>query len=329
MKTTHTILLFLFVLFLVVIMTFSVPLRAEEVLHVALKDRVVMNKDILKIRDIVDSNGTDVDFIRRYGDIKVSDDKDSFDDVDRSKLYSLLHHSGADLDGLNVRMAKGVHIERGQALDLSQDTHSKIIQVIAAAFNIPAADIRITRSRILPRVDTESLSSLYFKSVTPQDLSSMDNTKLKVVVENIDGIESEHTLYLKMQVETNVLVLKDDLEPGTTLTGEHFVEGRQKIQKLEGKIVRGGDLKNKTFKLVQKAGRDQLLIDSMIRKSVLVGDGALVTLSYKTPYLNISTQGKIRGTAEIGQVVRVENIDSARIVSGRLISPDLVEVIND
>lgn len=320
-----TTLILLFVFLIIV----TVPLQADEIMRIALKDRIVMKTDLLKIKDIVNNDQTDISFIRRYGDIKISDDKDVFDKINSSRLYSILHNHGADLDNLRFKTNTGVHIERGQDIELNKHGHKKVLQLISSSFNIPQTDIEIVRSRILPRTAKESLSSLYFKSLKPIDLSRLDNAKLKAVVENIEGVESTHTLYLKLNIETSVLVVNESLIPGTTLRSEHFTAGRQKIDKLNGKIIRSKDLNNKTFKLVNEVSKNDILLDSMLRKSVLINEGTLVTLSYKTPYLSISTLGKVHGSAEIGQIVRVENIDSKRIVTGKLVSPDLVEVIND
>lgn len=302
---------------------------ASDALKVSFKDRVVLRSETLRMSDVIESKETDIDFVRRYGEIKISDDKSSDEKISRSHLYSLLHQAGANLENLQIRMGQGISVERGQLIQVDSQTSNKLINVLSSEYNIPKNDIEVVKTRIFPRLSESSLSSAYFRTVKKIDLSRPHNAKYMVQVEDIDGVASSHTLFVSFEIETPVLMAKEGLEEGATLNTEHFILGRQKIKSLRGKLMPQKDFKNYTFKYKKGIKKDEVLLLDMVRQSVLVNEGSLVTISYKTPYLTISTIGKLHDTGEIGQVVRVENIDSNRIVKGRLISPDLVEVASE
>ena len=302
---------------------------ASANMHVAFQKHVEMKSDELFIKDIVDSEGTDVEFIQKYGNLKITDSNDESETIDRSRIYRDLIKAGADLDHIQFVMNGAVTVERGQKIDLPSAAEQKIIDIVSSTTQVPKADIKIASVRILPKLQDGEETDPYFKSIQAQNLSHSNNTKFEAVVENTDGVENHHELIVAFDVETTVLVANSDLVSGTILSSDKFVAGRQKLKSLDGKILRQGDLGNKTLKLIVSIAKDNVILADDIKQSVVVADGAQVTLSYKMPGLHISTTGIIQGVSEIGQVVRVENTDSNRVVTGRLVSPDLVEVGND
>lgn len=314
---------------LVIIFFVTLNVQAEGLLKVSLKDKVILKSEQLTIKDLVVPSETDLDFIRKYGDLLVLTNKDSDDSIDRSRFYSSLIKSGANIENLSLKMNGSVEIERGQDIDLNDHARKKVLRLFTTRYRLPKQDVKFLNTRILPKVATKDLETLYFKTVQIRDLSNLKNAKFKVVVEDEDGRVSEHTLFASLDIETTVLVAKQDIDSGATLEEGQFIKGRQKIKKLKGPLLHSTDLKSGNYKYTKSVKKDEVLLAEVLRESILVKEGALVTLSYKTPHLTVSTLGKVRGSAEIGQVVRVENIDSQRIVNGKLVSPDLVEVVNE
>ncbi|OVE80547.1 flagella basal body P-ring formation protein FlgA [bacterium K02(2017)] len=326
--TKNNNIIVLLIVLLLVFLSVSLPLKAQSKTKVTLKEHLTLDAGSLKIIDIVDSKNTDIDFIRNFGDTIITTETDTFQKLSLSKVYRVLSEAGADLGQLQIKMKNSIKIERGQSIELNNHASKKVLRKITEIYNIPERDIIINSARILPKLDDETNSDLaYFKKISPISFKNLKNSKLKVLIENVNGEEKEHTLYLNLNIETSVLMIKNELDSGTTLQLDHFIEGRQKMSSLDGKLINSQDVKAQTYKLISSAAKDKILINQMIRKSVLVNDGSLVTIRYKTPHLNISALGKIYGSGEIGQIVKVMNIDSERMVKGKLISPDLVEVI--
>ncbi len=302
---------------------------AQERLRVTFRPSVALNENKLCIRDLVDPEQTDLDFIKEFGGISVTGDDDDSDYITRAQLYSALNTSGANLDNYNFASSGGVVVERGQKIILSQTNQDKIIATIAKGYGIAEADIVIKSARISPRFEKIDNSEPHIRRVNSMDLNRLSQAVLSVDVEDLNGDTAEHQLYLALNIETTVMVARETISAEESLTTDHFISGRQKIKSLGGKILGASQLKNKNYKTIKEVSRDAILLSDMIRESVLVKEGSAVSISYKTPYLNIKAMGKLLTSSEIGKVVRVENIDSKRTVEGKLVSQDLVEVVNE
>lgn len=307
----------------------ALPAAAAEPTQIGVSTHVVMKTDRLLLRDVLDPAETDVDFMSDHGGLVVLDEKDDSEVITKTQLYTVLMTAGINLEDLHIRMDRSVNIERGQKLELNEATHKKVVQQIVEKFGIPAQDVKIESAKILPRIEKDANDSVFFKSVRILDVDKLNNSKFIAVTENIDGIEKEHTLFLNLKIETTVAQIKHDAEVDDALIEDDIVYGRKELDTLTGKIFTKKIANGKSYKLNNAILKDNVLMIDDVRESLLVGEGVMVTLTYRSSGLSISTLGMLQTSGEIGQIVRVENIDSQRIVKGRLVSADEVEVAND
>jgi len=244
-------------------------------------------------------------------------------------MYNILLGAGANLDNISIVMNNGVKVERGQAIELDDRAITKLKKSIESQYRVPKKDIKVSKMRILPRLSEETVKAPYYRSVEIMDVTDLKNATFKVVVEDQDGRSTDHVLYASLYIETTVLVAKDEIAQDTTLQDQLYIQGRQEITRLDEAFLRKEDLLGRTFKFKKTIKKDEIFKVGLLRDSVVVQEGATVTLSYKSANLSVSTLGKLKTTAEIGQVVRVENVNSQRVVNGTLISKDIVEVAHD
>lgn len=318
-----------FILILLFATSFSGEVSAQERLRVTFRPSVALNENKLFIRDLVDPDQTDLDFIKEFGSVSVTDDEDDSDYISRAQLYSALNTSGANLSAYNFSSTGGVAVERGQKIELSKTNQDKIVAAIAKGYGITETDIVIKSARISPRFEKVDNSEPHIRRINSMDLNRLSQAVLSVDIEDLNGETAEHKLYLALNIETTVMVARETIGAEESITPDHFISGRQKIKSLGGKVLSVSQLKNKNFKTVKEVSRDAVLLNDMIRESVVVKEGSPVSISYKTPFLNIKAMGKLLMASEIGKVVRVENIDSKRTIEGKLVSQDLVEVISE
>lgn len=297
-----------------------------ETLKVTIRESVTLSGDSLKFSDIIDSENTDIDFVKKYGAIKVTDSQDDDARLDRTRLISLLFKAGAPVEDIRLVMSQAVDVERGQKIELKDEQHNQIIRLLGGDYGVPAADIKIGEAAILPKISDEQKQLLHFKSVKPQDLSRLSRAAFQVVMLDDDGLDRKYTLYISLGIETQVAQAQKDMSVGDVLTADDYVLGRQKLASLSGKLVQQKDIKDGTIKVIQSIDRDQILTSGLVRLAQRVKEGTTVTLSYKTAFINVKTVGVIKEGGEIGEMVRVENSDSQQTVTGRLISKDTVEV---
>lgn len=303
--------------------------EASDFAVVQLKNHVVMKTENLKLKDILDDTGTDIEFMAKHGDVVVLNGDESTETISRSDLYAILMKEGIDLDSVSIKMDHSVSVERGQTIELNDGAKKKLLDALTKSYGIPPSDIKIESVKILPKIPDTKDSATFFTGIDVLDVSKTSNAKFVATVENADGIESEHNLFVRLTVETSVAQLKEDMQSGASINEESVVYGRKKLETLTDKLFVKSMSQGKSFKLINSVRKDGVLMASDVAESILVAEGSLVTITFRGSGLNISTLGKLQTSGEIGQLVKVENVDSQRIVSGILISSDEVEVAHD
>jgi flagella basal body P-ring formation protein FlgA len=316
--------------------TFFIPLviallsvgivRAEDgVMNVKLKSRVSLNVETVRLGDLVDAEATDLDFVKRYGAVKI-ETADEADAIDHSTVIAALIGSGADLDGIRFLGNAGIALERGQKIELPQTVAAATATLLNSAYGVPGADLTVKSARILPKLSGDDMAGFKFSGLKADDVSDLSRSRFSVVIENDAGERSTHALFLNLSVETAVVTAASDLEAGQTLVETDYVSGRAPLKGLSGKIITANELNGKPFRVLGNVRKDETLTADSVGEIQQIKKGSPVTLSYKTGMLRIQATGTLASDAEIGATVQVENADSKRLVTGRLIAKDEVEV---
>lgn len=306
---------------------FSLASRAEDPLHVSLKSKVRMQNSALSLKDIVDEEGTDIEFIRRYGEVKVSNLDKREQKITQTKLLALLYKSGIEVNKIRFQNTPNVQVERGQDIELPQSLKTRIARALSNHHNIPVADIVMKQARILPDLMDQDYQLMQVKKIHAVDLSRLDQAHFKLYIKNLDGKLLEHDLYLNLKINTTVYTASEAIDEGGTVTAKNLVRGRVVLTSLNGRLASPDQLRpGTTFKTSAPIAQNEILLESMLHEIRLIPQGSAVTLSYRSPMLHVRTQGRLLEASEIGKSVVAENMDSKRTVSGKLVSKDMIEV---
>lgn len=303
----------------------STAALAGDTLTVRLKRAVTIESDSVKLSDIIDTAGTDIEFARRFGNVTLDLAPDAAA-VDHSLVLAALSQAGADLDAIRFTGSGGATLERGLEINLPESARAKITALISSGYGVPAADMTLKTARLLPKPRNNDPQGLTFSDFTALDLSHLNRAKFKATLTDDMGSRTACTLTLNLAVETTVVTAAADLEAGITLTDTDIVSGRAPLTSLSGRILAATDLKGKAFKVRDAIGRDDIITDHDVSEILQIKKGAPVTLTYKTAMISIKATGTLQDDAEVGSVVQAENVDSKRSVTGRLVSKDEVEV---
>lgn len=313
----------------ITLLLIAAPASAEDGrLEVQFKNMVTMEEETLLVKDLVDTDNTDIEFVSRYGNLKITDLSPEADKIDQTKLIGVLITAGADIDQIMFKQGSAVKLERGQEIELTDDQSARLIAAVTGDYNVPAKDIAIESARILPKLEELALDGFKFAGIKAKDLSDLRHAKFIASVEDFDGNRTAHTVTLKLKIETPVITAAADITAGEGLTDTHYFAGRMPLDSLNGRLVSATEIKGKAIKATTEIKKGEVLTADLVKESKLIKEGSAVTLSYKTSLLNIKAQGTLLEAGEIGAEVRVENADSKRTVLGRLISQDVVEVAN-
>lgn len=316
------------VLIFILTCIFSLASKADEPVVVSLKDKVTLQTDVLSIQDIVNEEGTDAGFIEKFGHLKLANLSLSDHRITQTRLLALLYKSGADVNGIQFRNAASIELERGQDIVLPPSLRARITKDLTNTFNIPASSISMENTRVLPALSDEDYQLLQVKKIHAIKLDDLENAHFKLYVRDLDGKLASHDLYMNLKINTTIYTANAALNKGKTLEKNDLSSKRTLLKSLSGRLASPEKIRQGTFKSNTDIAQDEIILDSMLQEIRLVEEGSAVTLSYRTPMLHVRTQGILLESSEIGQLVRAENTDSKRSVTGTLVSKDLVEVAN-
>lgn len=315
------------ILILILTSLFSLTSRADEPLSVLLKDKVRVENNRITLQDLIDEDGTDVEFVQRYGKMPLSSLNEQEQKITQTKLLALLYKSGVDVNNIRFKNAANIELERGQEVTLPPSFKSRLSKDISRTYNIPLEGITLGLARILPALKDPNYQLMQIKKILPRDLKNLARAHFEIHVQNLDGQIMSHDLYLSLKINVSAYTAKEFLSSGSTVTTQDFTRGKILLTTLGERLANPNAMAaNVSYKLTREIPQNGMLLENMLREINLVEEGSAVMLSYKTPMLRVQTQGKLLESAEIGKMVRAENMDSKRSVTGVLIAKDLVEV---
>ena len=128
------------------------------------------------------------------------------------------------------------------------------------------------------------------------------------------------------QIFIPVAVAKQDLEAGTVITQDDITV-RNIIQESRNRRNRAANVEDLIGKEVKRfIHGGQTISDNDIKTPVMVEKGKIVTLNFTKGNVMLSAKGKALEDGEIGETVRVMNIQSKNIIQGTVTAPSTVSI---
>lgn len=171
-------------------------------------------------------------------------------------------------------------------------------------------------------IPTGVITYTVLNQIHPQYLGS----KTLSVMVNVDGIPQQK---LKMNGVLNlygdVVVTTHKLRRNAVITEDDLALSRRKItgyaQQLIPSIADAVGLE-----VTQTLGPGAILLSRYVKKQPLVHRGDMVTILVASGNLKITAHGEAKGKGAEGDMIKIKNLASRRIISARVVDRGLVEV---
>lgn len=154
----------------------------------------------------------------------------------------------------------------------------------------------------------------------------------KVTSRTIIGVRCKGTSPWKVYIPVDIVVMQSVLIAKKTLPKGHIVtaadvtEEPRDVSRLNGGYL--ADIESLAGqKLKHQIMGGRIITPAMLAAEVLVRRGQSVTLVLSNDQLNISMAGKALADGTLNQRIRVENLNSQRVVEGLVRSPEYVEIL--
>lgn len=131
---------------------------------------------------------------------------------------------------------------------------------------------------------------------------------------------------VEVVVRTQVWIASRTLPRGHLLTKEDIKPEERDVARMnQGYITEINQLLGQRMKSSVLAGR--AITDQLVEADDLVSRGQTVTLAVMSGNINIRMRGKALSDGGLNERIRVENLNSGRVVEGVVRSPEVVEVL--
>jgi flagella basal body P-ring formation protein FlgA len=203
------------------------------------------------------------------------------------------------------------------------------IQTIIAEFlkenqnNLPDAEIRFVPSS-LPLPFTLPMGDLTHQ-ILPSKPGILGSSRFSIIFRVNDKVVKNMSIRGKVEALADVVVSVGPLKKKQILRPQHLTTTLMDIGSTANPVLDFDDLLGKKLKKSLRAGSPVLL--SMVATLPVVQRGERVKIVINSGPLHLSATGIARSDGIKDQMIRVQNINSNKIVHCRVTAPGLVEVM--
>jgi flagellar basal body P-ring formation protein FlgA len=138
------------------------------------------------------------------------------------------------------------------------------------------------------------------------------------------------SVYLEIRAYPKVAVVSRPIDKGETLSGAGIVFERRSVEGLKGYILSADDLVAKRARRALSPGQVVLVSDTDLlddsANRLLIKQHDSVKLLVRLGAVNILATGEAQENGRLGQLIKVMNLESKKIVLGRVTERSIVEI---
>lgn len=188
----------------------------------------------------------------------------------------------------------------------------------------PRKDLKITRFTARPKTLSLPAGDLDYQLLNQPHNEHLGKKTLSLAL-FVDGKETDRVKMTgDLQLYGDVICTTKRIDRHTILTPDDIKIVRRDISTLESSTLKSQkEAIGKRLKTSLRAGA--VLSSNLIENPPLVKRGDLVTIMAQSNSLRVITQGEVRNTGALGEMVRVKNLMSRREIYARVLGSGVVE----
>jgi flagella basal body P-ring formation protein FlgA len=311
---------------IVSILAVTTALAAVEMTTIRVRDQVEIENDEVLLGQIASIEGSDTRLVKRLQDIVIGKAPlpGRTRQYDQRQLERRLKQHHINLSGINLEGPGRVSISRSY---VEIDKHK--IEKIVADFitqNIPQENktVRIKEIKVSEKV-VLSKGRIAYKVVAP-DMQRLTGTCSIAVDFSVNGhFEKKVWATASVEVWGPVVVTRKPLGRYKPITEDDIMLQMRDLTDLSSNVVTDPEavLGKRTKRAI--GAQIPLRADS-IELPPLVKRGDLVVIIAQSNGLKITTRGLVKKKGRLGDRIPVVNVDSKRVLYGRVIDSNTVQV---
>ncbi|MBU1196498.1 MAG: flagellar basal body P-ring formation chaperone FlgA [Proteobacteria bacterium] len=298
------------------------PSSAAQI-KITVKETSQVNQDDIYLGDIADIHASD--FLKEALskiDVDTSPKPDKIKLLDNKKILSAIHTQQYLPENIKIVIPEHVYVKRMSQEITKQDIRTFLEQHLSTAYKgreFNLASLSVRGLELYPQGDVDFVLS-------SNDIVSQ-NGRLAVFLDVNINRKKQDRVSVTGQVDVfeKVLCVNRSFPKGKQLSREDVYLKKLNIFNLSGDYIKQFDrIENKILKTGVK--KDEYLRSDLIEQQPLIQKGDIVTLVSKNENLLIVTSGVSKEDGFENELIRVENLNSGRLVQGIVRGKTKVEV---
>ncbi len=187
----------------------------------------------------------------------------------------------------------------------------------------PNATVQFTPSR-LPLPFAVPVGELSY-DVIPSDPAIIGSSRFSIIFKVNNTVVKNMSVIGKLAVFADIVVAGKPLVRGQLLTSEDLELKRMEISRTPDSFFSVQDLAGKRLKRNMRAG--SVFRESHVEPMPIILQGQKVKMVLQNPSMILTATGLARKDGAAGDIIRVQNIHTSKIIICRVAGPGIVEVI--
>ncbi len=297
--------------------------------EINMKDRVTLKEQTITIGDISTVIGGNVELVKKISDIKVGRTPwaNNFRKINVDFLKMRLRNSSISLSDIIFNGARAVTISvettKITGVEIAQKAREYLLSVLPVMDRETTVELgRMPADQWVPRKRDEIVL----------DVSLVDSNKDRGNIELIVTARSNTTplfkvsVIFKVRVFEDVVIAKRKIGRRQRLTREDIFLGKREISKIHNLSFSSvDDLTGKVA--VRTILSNAIITENIVEIPPTVQKGSVVKLYIEANNFSIVTKGLAQEAGRTGEVIRVRNLDSKKVLYGKIVGPERVQII--
>jgi flagella basal body P-ring formation protein FlgA len=317
------------ILFFVLSMLVLIPNILADKIQINLLDKVTLSEKTVTFSDVATVTGDDVDLVGKINKIEIGGTPwpNNVRRIGRDFMKMRLKFSNVKTSDVVFNNAKSVEI----SVEATKITGLEIAQKAKEYL-----------SSFLPMVDRETTIELVKfpgdqwvprkRSEVDIDISLVDSSKDRGNINLIVSATSNSIPFFKVPVNFKVRVFeyvaiaKKRIGRHRNLTRENIFIGKRETTRMRG--IAFSSMENLVGKITTMAIQpNTILTEGIVEIPPTVTQGSLIKLFITAKGFKIVTKGLAQQTGYTGDVIKVKNLDSKKMLYGKIINSDKVQIV--
>lgn len=298
-------------------------------IEVNIMNNVILEDKTITFRDISTVTGDDVKLVTRINDIEIGKTPwaNSIRTINKDFMKMRLNASNVNVSDVNFTNANSVTVSvestKITGLEISQKAKEYLLDVLPVTDREATVElVRLPGDQWIPK-RREKINL---------NISLVDTSKDRGKIELIVTASSNGKRYFKIPVHFNVRVFeyvavtKRKIARDQRLTKGNVFMARRETTKIRGLAFSSrDDLAGMTAAV--SILPYTILTEDMVEMPPTIKQGSVVKLFIKSSGFRIVTKGLAQQTGYTGEVIKVKNLDSKKILYGEIIDSNRVQII--